>query len=884
MEAKARDHETKISKSSGKDALQHAITAAELYMKAVKEATDASDRARLKAKCEEVIARAEKLKSPPPKPPSTPRVTRELPTGEKAILLRSSRLHGNVFPPWEAEPETDQFATSPEDGALFEDASLLSFSGKQLETFAGWKRPSELFPGPSRPANENASLVAADGDCDLVQDITTDCSVVASLCAVMKHLRPKSTSLSLLSNIMFPFDHNSETPAISPNGKYIFRMHFNGCFRRVIIDDRLPSSKTSRTLFVVDRRNPRLIWPALLEKAYLKIRGGYDFPGSNSGTDLWVLTGWIPEQIFLQSDDIELDQTWNRIKKAYDFNDVVVTLGTGRLSPEEEETLGLAGEHDYAVLDLAIENGVRRMLLKNPWCEGLTWTGVGSSSTVQVQQKASRQQDKPSIAPSEEEMTGTFWISLEDVVQNFESLYLNWNPSLFTRRQDHHFVWDIPPKSLALSFARNPQYSMRASADGPVWILLSRHFQDEELAIARNRSATLAEVSNSLGFMSLYVFDAASGGRVQLSDRPRRALHHSHFVDSPQTLLRIEARRDKVYTIAAAQSGLPLPRYSFTLSFFSRCDLTVEKACDELAHYQEHTGSWTRRTAGGNPAVASYLHNPQLAITLPRPSRVSLLLCTDAADIPVHVDLVWAQGQRVTALAARDVALSSGEYRRGCCLAETPQSSLVSILNAGTYTAVLSTFEPGMLADYTLRIGSDEPLTVAPVPADGAGRLRAQLPPVVLRGERQHQRRRARLSVTRLTRVSVVARSGLLTATAPDAVGAAAPASRRPWSSSYTAGRGRGGAPCAVRISLERGTGPHRHVLAASGDGEMRDAAMGLRAGDVDFDAAMGDGSGGGGLWLVVEQMGAHAEGYGLQVDVLSDQHVEVGPWESWEE
>ena len=78
------------------------------------------------------------------------------------------------------------------------------------------------------------------------------------------------------------------------------RLNFNGCSRRVIVDDTLPASSTERTLFVVDRMNERLLWPALLEKAYLKVRGGYDFPGSNSGTDLWVLTGWIPEQIFLQ--------------------------------------------------------------------------------------------------------------------------------------------------------------------------------------------------------------------------------------------------------------------------------------------------------------------------------------------------------------------------------------------------------------------------------------------------------------------------------------------------------------------------------------------------------------------------------------------------------
>ena len=77
-------------------------------------------------------------------------------------------------------------------------------------------------------------------------------------------------------------------------------MHFNGCFRKVIIDDRLPTSRNEQTLHVIDRNNPGLLWPALLEKAYLKVRGGYDFPGSNSGTDIWVLTSWIPEQIFLQ--------------------------------------------------------------------------------------------------------------------------------------------------------------------------------------------------------------------------------------------------------------------------------------------------------------------------------------------------------------------------------------------------------------------------------------------------------------------------------------------------------------------------------------------------------------------------------------------------------
>lgn len=32
--------------------------------------------------------------------------------------------------------------------------------------------------------------MVAKTDSDLVQDITTDCSVVASLCAAMRHLKP----------------------------------------------------------------------------------------------------------------------------------------------------------------------------------------------------------------------------------------------------------------------------------------------------------------------------------------------------------------------------------------------------------------------------------------------------------------------------------------------------------------------------------------------------------------------------------------------------------------------------------------------------------------------------------------------------------------------
>ena len=103
--------------------------------------------------------------------------------------------------------------------------------------------------------------------------------------------------------MVYPYDSVNMKPAMSPNGKYIFKLNFNGCSRKVTVDDYLPASRTERSLHVLDRNNPGLLWPALLEKAYLKVRGGYDFPGSNSGTDLLILIGWIPEQLFLQRYD-----------------------------------------------------------------------------------------------------------------------------------------------------------------------------------------------------------------------------------------------------------------------------------------------------------------------------------------------------------------------------------------------------------------------------------------------------------------------------------------------------------------------------------------------------------------------------------------------------
>ncbi|KAK4123491.1 cysteine proteinase [Parathielavia appendiculata] len=882
MEAQALEHERRLAQTQGEDALRHAIAAAELYMQAAGKAKTAEDRKRLRKKCVELIGLGERLKATAKgtdaasRPPA-PKSTRPLTTAEKTILLKASRLHGHVFPPWESAPGSESFSTAGGPGEQYVDSSPFSLSEEQQSIFAGWRRPSELTGVKDGGPGTMDQLMTAQADMDLAQDLATDCSVVASLCAAARHLGP--TKDSLLGSLMYPFDRTTNRPEVSKNGKYIFRMYFNGSWRHVVIDDRLPASHTDRTLYVVDRRNPRLIWPALVEKAYLKIRGGYDFPGSNSGTDLLALTGWIPEQIFLQSDEIELDETWNRIKKAYDEGNAMLTLGTGNILPEEEKASGLVREHDYAVISLKKEDGSRLLLIKNPWVDSLVWTGVGSSATLKAH----------TVGSGSEGASNQFWMAFEDVLQHFESLYVNWNPALFPYRQDHHFKWDMPDKTEELVFTRNPQYSVLSPSGNPVWVLLSRHWQDGELDILRQRKAereggqaSLATVSKQLGFMALAIYASSPPGtRVPLPDTSRR-LHQTPFVDSPNTLLRYNSTAGTPQTLVITQTELPFPTYSFTLSFFSYQPLTIAPAAHPLSHNTSLTGAWTRRTAGGSASHPSYFTNPQYLLALSAPSPLSLVLSTDARDLPLHVAVLFSPSltastttstanitnQRITSLSGRDILCASSEYHRGCTSASHP------LLGAGSYTLILSTFEPGHLARYTLTLSTSTSHSITPLPSDGAGRLRTPVPPTnpatPVNFPGGTSRLRAQLSVARLTRLNAVTR------TAADAT--------------TTTSRAPSGA-AAMRVSLELGTGAHRTVLAMSRDGEFADAAMGLRTGEVDVEPEVVRARGG--LWIVLERIGGGGVGYtsggggvagGVQVEVLSDGEVQAGGWENGDE
>jgi calpain-7 len=120
-----QEAERRILLSSTKDdALANAISATELYIKAIKFANSEQESKRLKKKCMLLLARAEEIKrtsdwtpvgKADPQPFTLNRQLRDpqsrgaLPNREEVILLEGSRLHGSIFPPWDREPDENEF-------------------------------------------------------------------------------------------------------------------------------------------------------------------------------------------------------------------------------------------------------------------------------------------------------------------------------------------------------------------------------------------------------------------------------------------------------------------------------------------------------------------------------------------------------------------------------------------------------------------------------------------------------------------------------------------------------------------------------------------------------------------------------------------------------
>lgn len=293
---------------------------------------------------------------------------------------------------------------------------------------------------------------------NLYQDLLTNCSFVSSYIALTN---ANFSTYTLIS------PHNA-----SP--EYRITLTFNGSKRIVGIDDRLPHIiESSRNLTLKSFTDSQLYWPALIEKAYLKVMGhGYCFEGSNMANDTYLLSGWIPEVIKLTSN--RLVDMLVRLCELRLRNEVTLGIGTESFSSQFSSSINLIGEHDYVIEDF---DG-QCITLKNPWV-----TDDLSTRLVKVYD-----------------------------LTHFKYLYVNWKPKFGVKVYQENFIYTVKDNIID-----QPQFTIECRKE--TWLLLEKHLPVEGTHWMRiNVYKSANRVASPFDHEEHYVFE--TNNRLQLIKLP----------------------------------------------------------------------------------------------------------------------------------------------------------------------------------------------------------------------------------------------------------------------------------------------------------------------------------------------------------------------------
>ncbi|ORX43693.1 cysteine proteinase [Hesseltinella vesiculosa] len=629
-------------------------------------------------------------------PSTDPEKKKPLTKEELEVIRVTSYVNNKRYYPW-MDQDLHEFYSCPT-RFLDKDGSL-QLSANQSNKFGGWVRPSDIMKHPK--------MIRLISSTSIIQDIVTDCSFVASLCVAAAYER--KFKKQLITTCIYPQDKHGK-PCYNPSGKYLIKLFFNGIARKIEVDDLLPMSREG-TLMCTFSNNKEELWPSLVEKAYMKLMGGYDFPGSNSGIDLYCLTGWIPDHIFIHEQRFDPDNVWARMLDGAKYGDALVTIATGHMTDEEADKLGLVPTHAYAIIDIKEAMGTRFLQVKNPWSH-MRWCGPFSHMDRErwtPELKAALNYD-PQLAQDHDD--GIFWIDYESMCANFTSIHMNWNPELFIHRDVVHAVWpEARGPDNILNLGYNPQFSLTVEVHdkkpAAVWILLSKHIMVTE---------------ENTDYITLHIYKDTNGDRIYYPDD---TFKKGTYVNSPHILLRFTAPPGtSTYTIVVSQHEKIHSLY-FTLRLFSFAPFQLAETPNRFTVEQKIHSQWTDRTAGGNVCHASFLNNPQWKVTIPKLTQpVPLLLMLEAPKtFAVNLFLVES-GKRVASVSSHGMLMGSGSYRHGFCYYEK------DAIPAGEYTLVASTFEAELVGEFDLTVASNISLDVEPIPSEGAGMF-----PKVLTGE-----------------------------------------------------------------------------------------------------------------------------------------------------
>ncbi|XP_044531390.1 androglobin [Gracilinanus agilis] len=189
-----------------------------------------------------------------------------------------------------------------------------------------WKRPQEVF------INRNLVVVKDENSFDLFSENGhLLCSelmrwIISEIYAVWKTYNGNISSSSTEPPVLNwkPWEHiyslckavKGHIPLFNSYGKYIVKLYWMGCWRKLTVDDSLPFDEENKLLLPATTYDIEL-WPMILAKAIIKLTNVdihmADQRELGEFTVFHALTGWLPEVIPLRNG--YLDKVWNFLKE-----------------------------------------------------------------------------------------------------------------------------------------------------------------------------------------------------------------------------------------------------------------------------------------------------------------------------------------------------------------------------------------------------------------------------------------------------------------------------------------------------------------------------------------------------------------------------------------
>ena len=234
---------------------------------------------------------------------------------------------------------------------------------------------------------------------------------------------------------------------INPCGRYCVRMFENGLPIRLIFDDKIPTDESGQCL-LLQHSDEHIMLPTLLHKAYLRFAHNEAY---SSPEIVSLFTGFV---------HFEVPVEWQNILFWFGRPDSLVAMYI-----KDERNADLGSDRLFHILDV-VEVDQQRKFVKMQ-CPGARWRGRFSGFEQDTKHWTNQIRVLLEIDPETVATAGYFWMILEDIVENFDSIMVFSPQESFScnvRKQD---VW--VPKEQQF-YNPPPPTLMRATGPGQLQI------------------------------------------------------------------------------------------------------------------------------------------------------------------------------------------------------------------------------------------------------------------------------------------------------------------------------------------------------------------------------------------------------------------------------